>query len=563
MRLPKRTSRGSSFFLVRTSAWLLLGLCCWGGNLPLGHGHWKDDVDYTRLATMLGSALPLGGGVPIAMVEAPNVASQYFPDINSVEFSAMTDPLMTVVTFTDGSGGQANGFSNHATNLVAGQFFGNTGSVVLGANAVTVYEAGSYLNNVLHTPSGPLPETQNFRVQNFSWVGSYDNTPLDPPTATELGNDVKALRRLDSLIDRDNITAVVGLNNGITAMPRLLAQGYNSIAVGRFDGLHSTGLTDIADYGPGRSKPEIVINQLTTSSATASVSSMATFLHSVVTGTDAAQNEVVKATLLAGATKNEFTSWSRTTTQPLDNTFGAGEGNIYNSYLITQGGQFAGSNSPSTPVGSHGWDYQTISTGAANELKYNFHIPAGSTAQEFSIILAWNVAVQTPFNTQTLSNLDIKFTNSLDQIIDQSISTVDNVEHIYLTNLAAGDYTLTVSNNSITSRDFGLAWRTATLFDNFSADFDEDGDVDGRDFLTWQRGYGKLLGAAHGEGDADGDGDVDTDDVLLFQAQYLPVLNTPAVLAVAVPEPGTLALLTGGMCFYVLGRSRSRTCRRT
>jgi hypothetical protein len=343
-----------------------------------------------------------------------------------------------------------------------------------------------------------------------------------------------------------------------------MSQTYNSIAVGRSDGLHSTGLTDTADYGPGRSKPDIVapgyINlptQATTSAATASVSSMATFLHSVTAGTDGAQNEVVKAMLLAGATKNEFTGWSRTPTQPLDDTFGAGEANIYNSYLITQGGQFLGSNSVPTPVGSYGWDYRTISQGAANELKYLFQIPAGSTAEELSIALAWNVFTQNPFTTQTLSNLDITLRDSLGQIVDQSISTIDNVEHIYLTNLAAGEYTLTVSNASITSRDFGVAWRMLTRFDTISADFDEDGDVDGRDFLAWQRGYGKLLGATHAEGDADGDGDVDADDVLEFHNQYLlPSLTANSLTSRAIPEPGTLALLLGGCSLLLFHRGQ-------
>jgi hypothetical protein len=108
--------------------------------------------------------------------------------------------------------------------------------------------------------------------------------------------------------------------------------------------------------------------------------------------------------------------------------------------------------------------------------------------------------------------------------------------------------------------DYGLAWRTATKFDQVSADFDEDGDVDGRDFLTWQRNIGTLLGAAHGDGDADGDGDVDADDLSAVRNQVMP-LAPPAAppLALdgvaAIPEPSAL-LLAAGALFACAGWQR-------
>jgi hypothetical protein len=52
-----------------------------------------------------------------------------------------------------------------------------------------------------------------------------------------------------------------------------------------------------------------------------------------------------------------------------------------------------------------------------------------------------------------------------------------------------------------------------------SADFDGDGDVDGRDFLLWQRGFGKT-NAAQGDGDADHDGVVNAIDLTVWQDQY-------------------------------------------
>jgi len=85
------------------------------------------------------------------------------------------------------------------------------------------------------------------------------------------------------------------------------------------------------------------------------------------------------------------------------------------------------------------------------------------------------------------------------------------------------------------------------------ADFDGDNDVDGNDFLIWQRGLG--VGATNGTGDADGNGVVDAADLAVWRTQFG---GPPAVSAAsAVPEPMTLAL--GGLAILALslsGRSR-------
>jgi hypothetical protein len=65
-----------------------------------------------------------------------------------------------------------------------------------------------------------------------------------------------------------------------------------------------------------------------------------------------------------------------------------------------------------------------------------------------------------------------------------------------------------------------------------SADFDRDGDVDGRDFLTWQRGFGNSE-ALQTDGDADFDGVVTANDLAVWQNAYGSALTA----FVAVPEP--------------------------
>lgn len=73
------------------------------------------------------------------------------------------------------------------------------------------------------------------------------------------------------------------------------------------------------------------------------------------------------------------------------------------------------------------------------------------------------------------------------------------------------------------------------------ADFDEDGDVDGADFLAWQRGFGTTPPTA---GDADGNGVVDASDLAIWKQEFGTGVSAGTSLAGAVvPEPGALQLL--------------------
>ena len=111
------------------------------------------------------------------------------------------------------------------------------------------------------------------------------------------------------------------------------------------------------------------------------------------------------------------------------------------------------------------------------------------------------------------------------------------------------------ANESLPMLPSGLEWdldydlhrlRLEVLALAFLAgDFDEDGDVDGEDFLAWQRGFGTASGATHMDGDADGDGDVDGEDFLAWQREFGSGLGSGTS---AVPEPAALllALLIAG-----------------
>jgi hypothetical protein len=89
------------------------------------------------------------------------------------------------------------------------------------------------------------------------------------------------------------------------------------------------------------------------------------------------------------------------------------------------------------------------------------------------------------------------------------------------------------------------------------ADFDSDGDVDGADFLAWQRNVGNNSGTAQkSQGDATMDGNVTAADMTVWRQQFGPAAN---VAAHAIPEPASL-LLVGAAALGVgaAGRSNRR-----
>jgi hypothetical protein len=93
------------------------------------------------------------------------------------------------------------------------------------------------------------------------------------------------------------------------------------------------------------------------------------------------------------------------------------------------------------------------------------------------------------------------------------------------------------------SIDVGVALETLHAVTIISADFDADANVDGSDFLEWQRTVGQFQG-----GDANGDAIVDGADLLAWKQQF-PANSAQASV---VPEPHfacapALAILLGAM----------------
>jgi probable HAF family extracellular repeat protein len=103
-----------------------------------------------------------------------------------------------------------------------------------------------------------------------------------------------------------------------------------------------------------------------------------------------------------------------------------------------------------------------------------------------------------------------------------------------------------------------LQWDTSELLTTgvlsvalaFSADFDEDGDVDGDDLAQWQGDFG-----ANAFSDADSDGDSDGEDFLEWQRQLGSGVPEASASA-AVPEPAGTLLFLISAAFLASGSRR-------
>ena len=121
--------------------------------------------------------------------------------------------------------------------------------------------------------------------------------------------------------------------------------------------------------------------------------------------------------------------------------------------------------------------------------------------------------------------------------LTESYLNVDDVVDLFLSGVTAGDKGSFFYLGAAPAED---------------ADFDNDDDVDGSDFLIWQRGFG--VGNSNATGDANGNGVVDAADLAIWKTQF----GVAAVAtAGAVPEPTSLAMGVLG-CLSAVAASRRR-----
>lgn len=436
-------------------------------------------LGHTRLQNTLGTATPDGTGVPVAQVEGSSTASPvtYLPNAGVGTFPG-TFAFFSGKTFTAESGGSGN-LSGHALS-VASYFYSNktdpnidSASMAPGVTTISCFEATDFITGGVSTTG-----SRNKKIHSNAWI-SYSNPAIPLLTPANVNN---YLRLLDREIDSNGFLSIVGVNNGVVAVPELLAAAYNVLSVGLSNGNHSAGLTPATVDGSGRMKPDIVApggtppNFDKTSFSTGQVCSVAAVIYEAAMADAALANasvesEAMKAVLMAGATKEEFPGWSNSPAAPLDATFGAGEANVFESYrILTAGEQAAGG-----AADLSGWDFGTVPIGGAAQ-DYTITIPDGFFADELSIVVTWNRYRQGP--NYIVRDLALQLLDSGSPVErDRSDSGVDNVEHIYYRGLPPGQYTIRVTRNgdSNTTTNYGLAWRTALgIGPRMAADYDDD-----------------------------------------------------------------------------------------
>lgn len=90
-----------------------------------------------------------------------------------------------------------------------------------------------------------------------------------------------------------------------------------------------------------------------------------------------------------------------------------------------------------------------------------------------------------------------------------------------------------------------------------SGDFDSDGDVDGADFLVWQRTLGSNVSPLGSGADGDVNGVVDAGDLTVWKNGFDASNSSP--ISVAVPEPAATTLAVILLASVIVRRRDSLT----
>ncbi len=446
----------------------------------------KNDIGFTPLTAELGVNTPTGASVNVVQIEADllnNGSLQSHP-----EFAGKTLNYI----------GPANGNNTGHAIDVARHFYGITTSIAPGISQIELYDANHFLfGGFLHAGAQQNPnfDTQApyNRVANHSWVGS-STTPRD------------FLQRLDWVIERDDYVQVVGVDNAVNSSQPLFSEAMNVIAVGTSNGAHEIGTEALGDiYTAGRVRPEIVAPASATSFATPIVSAAAALL--IETGHNnpalsqnafytsprtgqtiyhAETSEVIKAALLAGASRMAFNSDGSViygyrpagfqSNNGLDTRHGAGQVNIQNSYhIIAAGKQPSLQDSGPATVNADGFDYDANFGGSSGSNgTAHYELVAGWAGQTLTASLVWNALINigqtqlgqydaaASLHNFQLSLIDVTSPTALITLA-VSNSPDQNTENIFATLEGGHRYRLEVSRDAAQGAfngDYGIAWST-------------------------------------------------------------------------------------------------------
>jgi len=426
------TLRGAQFLLV----FVFLGqMAARASNL--------DTIGVTLLQTATTNVN--GMGIRVAQPEADDIGTTNW----EVNPGAVGQPpgLFTYISGNGSTSGFPNSLSSESghADAVAGIFYGIPGGVATNIIHADNYDANYFWGSII----GAVSQTDiNDPVVNQSFVF----------TGTTISQQQTIDSQYDSYAARYNTLFVSGVGNGGAVNPP--ATCYNGIGVGAYGGGSSTGPT----LDNGRSKPDIMAPASETSFSTPYVAGAAAVLMQAGlrgdggNGTNAAADiRTVKALLLNGAVKPA--DWTNSPSSPLNPLYGAGVLNVFNSYVQLAGGTHgyivstsvstSGAHPPTGDTGTvsvlNGWDFNTNSSSATSDgvKHYYFNVTNGVSNATFTATatLVWN----RQRNQSGINNLNLFLYNAANSnLAAASTRAVDNVEHLFVPNLAPGWYDLQV-----------------------------------------------------------------------------------------------------------------------
>jgi hypothetical protein len=349
------------------------------------------------------------------------------------------------------------------------------------------YDADHFINEYIIPTPPTLPAAIPGRIVNQSFVFLAPGYETNPPQ--RVVEQIVIDSAYDNYADKFQTLFVSAAGRG-TSNEGAYAPGtcYNGIGVGVSDnGSPDTGPT----LDNGRSKPDIYAPGGSTSGATPLVAGSATLLMQAGLRGDgggdtnaASDMRTVKALLLNGAIKPN--GWTNGPGTPLDARHGAGWVNVFNSYQQLIGGKHSaieglavetnGLHLPMSGLGSsnplRGWDFRTLSSSMSNDGINYYYFDATNDVQNtkftFTATLVWN----RHDGQSNINDLNLYLYNTVNSIlVAESISFVNNVEHLYVCNLPQGRYNLQVwkaggnaGNGRVTSDEtYALAWEFFAL----------------------------------------------------------------------------------------------------
>jgi hypothetical protein len=425
-----------------------------------------DAIGVTLLRTVTTNVD--GTGIRVAQPEAWSTNNPPDFEVNPANGSVQKPAgLFTYI----GTNGTASSFPNslgtesgHADS-VASYFYGLPGGVATNVAHVDNYDANYFYNGLI---AAKAPSNINDRVVNQSFIFGY------VPAQVTVSEQQQIDSKFDDYAAQYNTLFVSGAGNGGPTIGSVAPPStcYNGLSVGAY-GYAESSVGPTEDNG--RAKPDITAPAGATSFSTPQVTGAAAALIQAGLRGDGGNNtnsaadiRTIKALLLNGAIKP--VDWTNVPPSPLDSRYGAGVLNIFNSYEQLAGGKHTfivnttvSTNSPHPPTGASGtvstlsgWDFNTLSSSVPSDSvnHYYFNVTNGLNGAAFTATatLVWNRQT----NKTDINNLDLfLYDVASSNLMDASISAVDNVEHLWLPQLPQGRYDLQVlkhgGNNTVSS----------------------------------------------------------------------------------------------------------------